>query len=359
MNKKKGVVRLKDIAELAGVSTGTVDRVLHNRGRVADLVREKVLRIAKELSYEPNIHARALAATQTYHVAALIPAPLEDSYWGAAQKGIEKAEAELKQYHFFVTLFLFDPQQASSFREKCDQITEGNFNGVLIAPSFYHESLAYFSKWKRTGLPFIQFNTYIPDFEPLMYVGQDSYQSGLLAGKLLHQSYPDGASFLVAHIDENVLNSSHLIRKEQGFSDYFAQNAGEATFTIVEATFHNSLDQTALHAQLDQVIQQNPSIRGIYVTNSRPSSVAEYLFTRKLKRIRLIGYDLMDRNLHYLNNGTIDFLINQNPKGQGYWGIHGLSDFLVFQKKVSSIKYLPLDILTRENIQYYIEADNQ
>ena len=66
----------------------------------------------------------------------------------------------------------------------------------------------------------------------------------------------------------------------------------------------------------------------------------------------------MEINLHHLNKGVIDFLINQNPKGQGYWGIHGLVDYLVFKKTVKPIKYLPLDIITKENLHYYIEADN-
>ena len=47
------VVRIKDIAERAGVSTGTVDRVLHDRGRVSQDVKEKVLKIIKEMDYEP------------------------------------------------------------------------------------------------------------------------------------------------------------------------------------------------------------------------------------------------------------------------------------------------------------------
>ena len=70
-----------------------------------------------------------------------------------------------------------------------------------------------------------------------------------------------------------------------------------------------------------------------------------------------MGYDLLEKNLHFLNENVITFLINQNPKGQGFWGIASLADHLVFKKEVPALKYLPLDIITKENLQYYIEAE--
>ena len=76
---KKKIVRIKDIAEKAQTSKGTVDRVLHNRGRVADDVRERILTIIRELNYEPNLIAQSLKSQRTYNIAALIPDDREDS----------------------------------------------------------------------------------------------------------------------------------------------------------------------------------------------------------------------------------------------------------------------------------------
>lgn len=350
------VVRIKDIAEKAKVSTGTVDRVLHNRGRVSEEVREKVLKIAKELNYEPNLFARALVSNKIYNIAALIPDSAIDGYWHAPKTGIEKAEQELKQFGIRITQLVFDPHDVASFRKEADKITATEFEGVLIAPIFYRESLAYFSKWKRLSIPFILFNTHIPDYEPLSYIGQDSYQSGYLAGKLIHIGQSEPATFLVAHIDEDILNSSHLIKKEQGFVDYFAQNASPGSFKIAQADLKNCLDKRICAQQLDKVLKDNDNVKGIFVTNSKASAVADYLYTNKITNIRLIGYDLIEKNLGFLNKGVIDFLINQNPKGQGFYGIHTFADHLIFKKKVNPIKYLPLDIITKENLQYYIEV---
>ena len=61
-----GKVRIKDIAEQSGVSVGTVDRILHNRPNVSKTAREKVEKVLKEINYQPNMYASALAYNKSY-----------------------------------------------------------------------------------------------------------------------------------------------------------------------------------------------------------------------------------------------------------------------------------------------------
>ena len=56
-------IRIKDIAERAGVSVGTVDRVLHKRPNVSEVALKKVEKVLKEMNYQPNVYASALAYT--------------------------------------------------------------------------------------------------------------------------------------------------------------------------------------------------------------------------------------------------------------------------------------------------------
>jgi LacI family transcriptional regulator len=347
------IIRIKDIAERAKVSTGTVDRVLHDRGRVAEDVRQRVLRIAEELNYKPNLLARALVSNKSYRIAALVPDPTVAIYWQAPKAGIEKAEEELKQYGLRVAPYIFDPYDISSFTKAADEVSDAAFDGILIAPIFYRQSLGYFNKWKRQGIPFVLFNTHIPDYEPLMYIGQDSYQSGFLAGKLLHYGCREKATFVVAHIEEDVQNSSHLIHKEQGFTDYFSQHDMSDSYKVLQIDLQRN-SQFTIAQQLDDLFKKEQNVKGIFVTTSRVYVIAEYLQTKQLRQVNLVGYDLLEKNLDYLDKGIINFLINQNHKGQGYWGIQALADHLVFGKKNSPIKYLPLDIITKENLQYYM-----
>ena len=72
--------RIKDIAKLAGVSIGTVDRVIHNRGEVAEKTRLKVQRILKETNYSPNVMAQVLKSKKRFHLVSLLPEPTENKF---------------------------------------------------------------------------------------------------------------------------------------------------------------------------------------------------------------------------------------------------------------------------------------
>ncbi|MDB5022404.1 MAG: malR [Mucilaginibacter sp.] len=350
-------VRIKDIALKAKVSIGTVDRVIHNRGRVSEKVRERVLKIINDTNYEPNLMARALGSNKIYNIAALIPDHHYDSYWLAPKLGIEKAEQDLKQFGVSVGEFAFNPFSVESFIEQADKVTASNPDGIFLSPVFYREVLPFFEKWRNQNIPFVLFNTQIAEFDPLSYIGQDSYQSGFLAGKLIHYGQPNPCSILIAHIDEEISNAAHLIKKEQGFKNYFSQN--HLTQYHIQKTELNRSNFAAFTSQLDGIIESTPDLAGIFVTTSKAHEIAKYLEQRFIKHIKIIGYDLLPPNLYFLNKGIISFLINQNPKGQGYWGIHQLTDYLVFKKEVPILKYLPLDIITKENLNYYLDEESR
>jgi len=358
LENNQGPIRIKDIAEKAQVSVGTVDRVLHNRGRVSEEVREKVKRIIKELNYEPNLIARTLGTNKTYRFAALIPDPDQDSYWLDSKIGIEKAFKEFKGYGIVVDFYYFDLNKVNTFLEKAHEVTENRPEGILVAPLFLRESLPFFENWEKNNLPYVLINTQISESSPLCYIGQDSYQSGVLAGKLIQYGTPHPSTFVIVHIAEDIANSAHLIKKEKGFRDYFTSLEEEGkVYKVISADLPNP-NHISFTEKLDYLFAENPDIKGVFVTTSKGFEIASYFGKRGIKDLRLIGYDLLEKNLDYLNKGTIDFLINQNPKGQGYFGILSLTESIVFRKSINSLKYLPLDIISKENLKYYIEADN-
>jgi len=353
----KGIaVRIKDIAEKAGVSTGTVDRVLHKRGKVAPDVERRVLQVLNDMNYEPNLIARALGSNKSYNIAALVPDPAYDAYWQAPKDGVESAEAALKQYGIRVEQFLFNPYDVSCFIEKAKKVTQSNPDGILLSPIFYRETMPFFSQWQEQNIPFVLFNTDIPEADALSYVGQDSYQSGLLAGKLIHYGQPFPCPILVAHIDEELSNAAHLLKKEQGFRDYFRQSNLDKDYKIIAISLDRS-DAAGFDQKLAQVFNNDPGIQSIYVTTSKAYDIAGWLMQKGMTNLKLVGYDLLPQNLHFLDTGQISFLINQNPRGQGYWGIHQLADHLVFKKEVRVLKYLPLDVVTKENAAYYAQPE--
>jgi len=350
-------IRIKDIALKAEVSPGTVDRVLHNRGKVSQKAKARILQIIEESNYEPNLMARALGAHKTYNIAALIPDHQVDSYWMAPRSGIEKAKKDLKPYGIDVEYFVFNPYQAGSYVEKANQLTKSNPDGILLSPIFYRETLPFFDKWTRHKIPFVLFNTEITEFGALSYIGQDSYQSGRLAGKLVHYGQPEPCSILIAHIDEEICNAAHLIKKENGMRNYFSENDKADHYNIIRVELNRS-EPNVFCEKLDVILDTTPDLKHIFVTTSKAHDIAAHLENRNITHIKIVGYDLLPENLTYLNSGAISFLINQNPKGQGYYGINQLVDFLVFKKEVPPLKFLPLDIVTKENLSYYIDEED-
>ena len=97
---------IRDVAKKAKVSIGTVDRVVHNRGRVSGKTVDRVNKIIAELGYRPNLYARHLSLAKSYTIAVLMPKPEQDSgYWEMSADGIRKAVSELKQHHVKIKMY--------------------------------------------------------------------------------------------------------------------------------------------------------------------------------------------------------------------------------------------------------------
>jgi LacI family transcriptional regulator len=98
-------------------------------------------------------------------------------------------------------------------------------------------------------------------------------------------------------------------------------------------------------------------LKGVFVSTSKGSFIAAS-FLEKVRKtdVILIGYDMLEENLQYLKSGTIDFIINQNPKRQAFLGINYLAEHLVFKKNTPAEDLLPLEVITRENLQSYLNS---
>ena len=86
-----GKIRIKDIAERAGVSEGTVDRVIHGRPSVSPKAMAKVKKALEELDYKPNMYASALAYNKSYTFYSLIPKHESEAYWEEVEEGANAA----------------------------------------------------------------------------------------------------------------------------------------------------------------------------------------------------------------------------------------------------------------------------
>lgn len=344
-------IRIKDIARLAQVSPGTVDRVIHKRGEVSEKTRERIEQIIQELNYQPDILARVLASKKNYVFSVLMPVSVnENDFWNSPSIGINKAIDEVAPFGVEVKRYLFDQFDVNSFFTKASQILEDGPDAVLFAPVFPVESLDFIHKCKAMEIPVMLFNSNLDEAEEMLYIGQNAQQSGYLSAKLLQYGMHDDSSVLIVNIAGRKDNHNHILRRERGFRKYFADN------NEIRSNVH-TLDcmlekEGCLDQQLESAIARFRP-RSVFVTNSRVYMVAEYLKSHNGPRINLLGYDLLPQNVEALKMGWIDFLISQKPEEQGYKGIMTLFNKLVLKRDVEIKQYIPIDILTRENIDYY------
>lgn len=135
-------IRIKDIAERAGVSVGTVDRVLHDRPNVSEPARKKVEQALKEMNYQPNMYASALAYNKQYTFYMLLPKHESEAYWEEIEEGARKCEDTRRDFHIDVEISFFERSSDESFREKANEIIQAKPEGVVVfhLHSMSHES---------------------------------------------------------------------------------------------------------------------------------------------------------------------------------------------------------------------------
>lgn len=354
MNKN---VRIKDIALLAGVSVGTVDRVIHNRGQVSKDAYDKVIEILEKTGYKPNLIARTLGSNKTFSIAALVPDPLQDEYWGFSGEGIRTAIDEWEQYGVHVNAHYFDLYNTDSFRTVAEKIIDDCPDGILAAPIFHREAVEFFQLCKERNIPFVVFNNNIPEAQPESFIGQDLHQSGRVAAELLHMNQSGPAAFAILHIYDDIHSSTHLSEKERGFKEYF-EELQEKNFDVLSFDMSNTQEHD-LEKELKALLD-HPNLKGILVTTSKGASAVSAVLEKYGKRgVRMVAYDLLKENMNYLRKGVVDFLINQNARQQAFIGVSQLANKLLFNKKIPSTYLFPLEIISRQNLRSYLTHNHE
>ena len=306
----------------------------------------------EQTGYKPNLIASTLGSNKVYKIAALIPDPVLDDYWNQSGSGIFKAKEEWAQYNVRIESFYFNLYEKSSFRETAEKALAFEPDSMLIAPVFHREAIELFDILKARSIPYVLFNTNIPEAEPISFIGQDLYQSGRVGAEMLSARLARGGNLAVLHIYEDIQNAVHLKEKERGFRDYFSDHRLEQ-FQITSydfGTYNEAEFDRELLAALDR-----DQISGIFVSTSKGSYLtASVLDKSGRKNIILAGYDLLKDNIHYMYDGVITYLINQNPRKQAFLGISYLVNYLLFKKQPPVTDLFPLEIITRENIKSYL-----
>lgn len=321
-----------------------MDRIIHNRGQVTEENIEKVNAIIKEYGYKKNIFASNLAFNKKFKFAVFLPKNENIEYWQAPIVGISKASEELATFGVTIEYFFFD-YNIKSFNKTAAKVLKLDFDGLLFAPIFYEESVSFLTEYKKKETPVVLIDSNLPEIEGIAYIGQDSYQSGFLGGKLISYGIKNESTVLILIINQNVESTSRtnvFLQRIKGFYAFFKEKQGLPKFNFTEINIKYDIEN-----QLTKTMFEG--IDCVFIPNSRVYIVAEFIKENDIKNIRIVGYELLKQNLEYLNDGVIDFLIHQKPEEQGYMGIGYLYKKVILKEPVFDVHYMPLEIIVEEN----------
>jgi LacI family transcriptional regulator len=136
------------------------------------------------------------------------------------------------------------------------------------------------------------------------------------------------------------------------FRDYMAEKHPD---TEIVNMFIDPKDRSAMDAALDEVFAGNNGEKYIVMFNSRVHLVADYIRRRELKDCRVVGFDVLEKNLNSLRDGSVQLLIAQHTDSQTIAAVNALVDYILLGKPVAKKdNFTQMDILNRYNCEYYL-----
>ena len=345
-------IRIKDIAERAGVSVGTVDRVLHERPNVSKSAREKVEKALAEMDYQPNVYASALAYNKDYTFYCIIPVHDSEAYWDEIEQGVKAATARRRDFHITLKMLYYERFNEPAFVKTTQECLDQNPDGVIVVPAKLEITREFTDQLADRNIPFILLDSYLPDLKPLAFFGQDSFQSGYFAARMMMLiASKEKEIMMMKQLKDGHVGSKQQSNRETGFRHYMRDHFPEIKITDVNLPMGES------KAQFDKILEEffssHPQIHHCITFNSKAHLVGEFLLRTNRRNVQIMGYDMVPKNAECVRQGSISFLIAQHAFMQGYQCIETLFQAIVLKKEVTPVNYMPIELLTKENIEFY------
>lgn len=337
---------------MAGVSAGTVDRVLHHRGEVSQQSREKVEAVLERIDYRPNLHVSSIGVKRTVSIVVVLPSLSAGGYWEQIERGIRHALYEFSNIRLKVKYFYYDQFDLFSCREVYNKALAIRCDAMLVGPTFTDETMQFVARLEALGTPYVFVDSMIANTDPLAFFGPDSHMMGRMQARLLCESMDRSRDVVVLRArrvgDESSVQS---IVRRNSFLAYMRETYPD--MRVIDGVYDASSAERS-RAAFDELFAAHPAIGGIAVFNSRSYVISDYLRRRSLRDIRLVGYGMIERNLANLREGYISYLLAERPDKQGYLAVRSILEYVLFGKRGEQLNYTPVDILIRENVDYYL-----
>lgn len=335
---------IKEIATLAGVSRGTVDRVLNHRGDVNPQTEEKIMQIVRDLDYKPNKAGIVLAAQKKNLKLGVILLGVGNPFFDDVLLGVREKEQELAGYNCSVLI----RQTEYSLQQQLDAIdsllAEG-IGGLAISPYNDNAVREKIDNLCKQGIPVVTLNTDIENSSRLAYVGSNFYRSGETAAGLMRLMTKGEVRVGIVSGSQNILCHTERIA---GFSHTIA---AYPNIRIVDTVNNNDDDQISF-TLTGKLLEDHPEINAFYFTAGGVYGGCQAIEASASKNdMIVITNDIVPKTREYMQKGLIAATICQQPFQQGFQPLALLFAYLTTgEKPATENNYVDVDIRIRENL---------
>jgi LacI family transcriptional regulator len=334
---------LHDVAREAGVSPATVDRVLNGRDGVRARTKEIVFTTARRMGYifDPNGFNAPPSTVDHVTLVFLLPAGT-NAFIDALHRHIELNAATRPDVTTLIERIEgFNPQTLSA--RLLD--LRGKVQGVgLIAQDhpIVREAIRALS---QAGTHILTLASDVQNVPRLAYVGIDNRQAGRLAGQLMGRFLPHGVAAKVALFAGSLSYRGHEER-EMGFRHILREEFPDIQILDLREIMDDR--QRAMEETLS-LLDQHPDLAAIYNVGGGTSGIGTALNARgATKRVILIGHEATERNKRLLLDGTVDAVIDQNPRVEAREALN----ILIAAARQEPYTFIPLrlQLVLKENL---------
>ena len=339
---------LKQIAEIAQVSRGTVDRVIHGRYGVDPKTRARVLKVIMDLDYNPNIMAKALRGMQTpFKIGAIVPSA-RNPFFNAINQGIVQAARDAEPYGMEVIRLEMQEATPEHQAECIDRLQQAGVCGIMLVPiddALVRDRINALP----SSIPVITFNSDIGDTKRLCFVGNDHVRAGQVAAQMMSVVMP-GPGRVATLISSRDMRA-HMERIE-GFVRFFRSERKDDVEVIGPFSVYER--ETNAYDMVRSLLNSVEGLTGIYVAGGGQQSAARALAESGLAgRVHMICHDLLPETIEFVRRRIVDFTIGQEAFVQGYYPVMLFRNYHMFGRSPERERYLTrIDIRSRLNLDY-------
>lgn len=339
---------IKQIAHLAGVSRGTVDRVLNNRGSVNPETAAKIKDIANAINYSPNRLGKTLAIKKKNLKFGyiLFSSTSSNPFFEDVVAGIESKSAELEEYGVSVETRYAAIDNPALQVQLIDELLELGADGFVITPINHPLVVEKLKQLTASGVPIVTTNSDIPDCGRIAYVGSDYYKSGQTAGGLMNLATAGRANVGIIIGSEWVLCHSERVA---GFTDYLNKNA---TGIKIIGLKKNNDDDLESYLVTKQLLEQHPEIDSLFLASAGVMGACRAVSELGLAgKLTIVSYDTTRTTRKLIQDGVITATIAQQPFTQGAKPLDILLEYVGMEiPPAQDSFYTKIEIKIKENL---------